>query len=63
MGLMGDLFRDFQAILDAGIQQNEQSPPTALTYRYVVLVHPTGFSDNLYAGSASTASFTNNSLA
>ncbi|KAI0824838.1 hypothetical protein BC628DRAFT_1419598 [Trametes gibbosa] len=33
MGLMGDLFRDFQAVLDAGVQLNEQSPPTALTYR------------------------------
>ncbi|CDO68243.1 hypothetical protein BN946_scf184842.g6 [Trametes cinnabarina] len=33
VGLMGDLFRDFQSILDAGIHLNDHSPSTALTYR------------------------------
>ncbi|KAI1791104.1 hypothetical protein LXA43DRAFT_1094917 [Ganoderma leucocontextum] len=32
-GMMGDLFRDFQAILDAGLQANAHSPATALGYR------------------------------
>ncbi|KAI0643974.1 hypothetical protein C8Q79DRAFT_122116 [Trametes meyenii] len=34
IGMMGDLFRDFQAILDAGLQAADTpSPPTALSYR------------------------------
>ncbi|KAJ8457369.1 hypothetical protein ONZ51_g11576 [Trametes cubensis] len=33
VGMMGDLFRDFQAILNAGVQANPNSPATALSYR------------------------------
>lgn len=37
MGLMGDLFRDFEAILNAGLGASEHSPDSALSYRYVPL--------------------------
>lgn len=42
MGMMGDLFRDFQAILDAGLQANSDSPLSALSYRSV---HSTGLAN------------------
>ncbi|KAI1782268.1 hypothetical protein LXA43DRAFT_1104432 [Ganoderma leucocontextum] len=32
VGMMGDLFRDFQAILDAGLQANPETPPSAMSY-------------------------------
>ncbi len=35
MGMMGDLFRDFHAILEIGVEGNVHSPSTTLSYRYV----------------------------
>ncbi|KAI1789114.1 hypothetical protein LXA43DRAFT_1063118 [Ganoderma leucocontextum] len=32
VGMMGDLFRDFQAIFDMGLQANPETPPSAMTY-------------------------------